>query len=74
MKQILILSINIYQKYISLFLHQALGVENACRFYPTCSDYTKKSIAQKGVFKGGAMSLIRILKCNPYYKGQTYYA
>lgn len=74
MKQILIILINIYQAYVSPMIHQLFGFENACRFYPTCSDYAMESVNKHGVFKGFVMSLLRILKCNPYYKGQTYYA
>lgn len=40
-----------------------------CRFYPTCSDYSYQAIEKYGVMKGGAMSIYRILRCNPWNKG-----
>lgn len=41
-----------------------------CRFYPTCSEYTQKSIQKHGVLKGGVMGLIRICKCQPWHNGK----
>lgn len=70
MKKTLILLIDIYQKTISSFLHQATGVGNACRFSPTCSEYAKISISEKGVLKGGYLSVVRLLKCQPFYNGE----
>lgn len=50
----------IYQKVISPF------TPGACRFYPTCSEYSKIAIAKHGIFKGGILTIVRILKCNPF--------
>ena len=36
-----------------------------CRFYPTCSEYSKQSIENAGVFQGLYLSVKRILRCNP---------
>lgn len=41
----------------------------ACRFTPTCSQYALEAIEIHGIFKGGALSLWRILRCNPFCKG-----
>lgn len=41
----------------------------ACRFYPTCSVYSIQAIKRFGLFKGGFLSLKRILSCNPLGKG-----
>jgi uncharacterized protein len=41
----------------------------SCRHYPTCSEYAIESIKKYGVLKGGYMSVIRILKCNPLFRG-----
>ena len=41
MKKILIKIINFYQKHISLWL-QTKNIN--CKFYPTCSEYTKQAI------------------------------
>lgn len=40
-----------------------------CRFYPTCSHYGLESVKQFGAFKGGFLTLKRILKCHPLHPG-----
>jgi len=63
MKKICIYLIEWYQKNIS-------GLKNIrCKFYPTCSEYTKQAIQKYGVLKGCMLGAIRILKCNPFSKG-----
>jgi putative membrane protein insertion efficiency factor len=69
MKKIASTLINIYQAIISTTLKNLLGARSFCRFSPTCSEYAKQSILQKGVLKGSYLSAIRILKCQPFYKG-----
>ena len=51
--------INLYQKYISGLFGKK------CRFYPTCSEYTKQAIDKYGIIKGSLKGIKRILKCNP---------
>ena len=63
MKKFLIYFIVKYQKYIS----PKLG--NNCRFYPTCSEYTKQAIEKYGALKGSFYGVKRIIKCNPFSKG-----
>ena len=41
----------------------------SCRFQPTCSQYAIEAIDKYGVFKGGAMAIWRVLRCNPFCKG-----
>jgi len=41
----------------------------ACRFTPTCSEYTAQAIAKHGVFKGILLGTWRILRCNPFSRG-----
>lgn len=66
MKKILIGFIKIYKKLFSpIFTH--LG--SHCKFYPTCSEYTKQAIEKYGAFKGICMGIWRILRCNPFSKG-----
>lgn len=43
-----------------------------CRFYPTCSSYAYEAINKYGVIKGGWLALKRLLRCNPFYKGDHY--
>ena len=64
MKTIFLWLIRIYQKYVSPYKGRS-----SCRFYPTCSTYAYQAISRYGAFKGGAMALWRILRCNPFSKG-----
>lgn len=40
-----------------------------CRYYPSCSEYTKQSISRFGLVVGFFMGSYRILRCNPFSKG-----
>ncbi len=40
-----------------------------CRFYPSCSHYGYQAIYKYGAFKGGAMAVWRVLRCNPFNPG-----
>jgi putative membrane protein insertion efficiency factor len=42
---------------------------NTCLFYPSCSHYGYQAIYKKGVLKGGAMAIWRVLRCNPFNPG-----
>lgn len=66
MKNILIRIIEFYQKHISLWL-ESRNIK--CKFYPTCSEYTKQAIKKYGALRGGFLGIKRILKCNPFSKG-----
>jgi len=66
MKKILIKFIEFYQKNISSWLEYK---NIRCKYYPTCSEYTKQAIEKYGAFKGTVLGIIRILKCNPFSKG-----
>lgn len=63
MKKIAILLIKIYQKCISPLFPKS------CRYYPTCSEYSIKAFEKYGFFKGLYLTIKRILKCNPLFKG-----
>ncbi|MDA9753869.1 membrane protein insertion efficiency factor YidD [bacterium] len=59
---ILIIPIKIYQMTLSKIL------PSTCRFTPSCSQYTIQAINSHGPIKGVALGIIRILKCNPFFK------
>lgn len=63
MKKILLLLIQVYQKYISP------AFPSRCRFRPTCSAYAYEAIRRYGALKGGWLALKRLLKCHPFYHG-----
>ncbi len=55
-----LLLIRFYQLFISPFL----GAN--CRYTPTCSQYGKEAIQKYGPFKGGWLTIKRIVSCNPW--------
>ena len=66
MKQILLALIRFYQRCISPY------TPASCRFTPTCSAYAVEAIQKYGALKGGYLALRRLLRCNPFYKGDFY--
>lgn len=62
-KSTMLLVIRVYQKLFSPFLPKA------CRFYPSCSEYSRESIIKHGVFRGIFFTLIRLAKCHPFHPG-----
>lgn len=52
--------IKLYQSYISPLFPPA------CRYEPTCSNYTIEALKSHGLFKGGWLSIKRIASCNPW--------
>lgn len=66
LKRILIKIILFYQKNISVYF-QKNGTH--CKFYPSCSEYTKQAIQKYGCIKGSIKGFKRILRCNPFSKG-----
>jgi len=40
-----------------------------CRFYPTCSRYFLESLEKRGLAKGLASGVMRILRCHPFCTG-----
>ena len=41
----------------------------SCRFTPTCSQYALEAFEEWGFFIGLALTVWRILRCNPFCKG-----
>lgn len=37
-----------------------------CRHLPTCSEYADDAIDRNGAWKGGWLTLARLLRCNPW--------
>jgi uncharacterized protein len=40
-----------------------------CRFYPSCSRYAEEAINLHGAVRGSALTLWRVLRCNPFGDG-----
>lgn len=66
MKTLLIKLIRFYQRGISP------NRPPACRFSPTCSQYALEAITKYGALKGGWLAFRRLLRCNPFYKGDYF--
>ena len=58
-----IVIIKFYKKFISPL------IPPTCRFTPTCSTYSLQAFQKYGFWKGLYLSVIRILKCNPFHPG-----
>ena len=43
-----------------------------CRFTPTCSAYALDALEKYGAWKGGYLTIKRLLRCNPFYKGDFF--
>ena len=66
MKKLLLSLIRFYQRCISPY------TPASCRFRPTCSAYAIEAINKYGALKGGWLAFKRLLRCNPFYKGDPY--
>jgi putative membrane protein insertion efficiency factor len=55
-------------RFYQMTISRALPAET-CRFTPTCSHYGYQAIAKYGVFKGGALAVWRLLRCQPFSRG-----
>jgi len=42
---------------------------NVCKYYPSCSAYGLEAVKTHGAVKGGALTVWRILRCNPWSMG-----
>ena len=60
----MILAIRFYQIVLSPW-----KVHCHCRYIPTCSAYAIEALQKHGIFKGTALAVWRILRCNPFSKG-----
>jgi putative membrane protein insertion efficiency factor len=63
MKRVFIFLIDTYKLLLSPFFGQQ------CRFYPTCSSYTREAIERHGALRGSWLGVKRILRCNPWCAG-----
>lgn len=72
MKKTLITVINVYQIFVSIFLKSLLGTTKSCRFDENCSSYAKRMISEQGALRGVYLGILRLSKCQPFYKGNIY--
>ena len=67
MRKIFVAVISAYQKWISP------AVPARCKYYPSCSSYAASAISHYGL-RGVAMSIWRVMRCNPWSHGGVDYA
>jgi putative membrane protein insertion efficiency factor len=62
--KLIIRILKFYKKFISPVLENLFG--NACRFTPTCSEYTIGALERFGTRKGIALGIKRLIRCHPW--------
>ena len=62
MRKILSAFIGAYQALLRPFLPPA------CRFYPSCSDYARQAVEERGL-AGLWLAARRLLRCHPFHQG-----
>lgn len=55
-----IMLVRLYQMFISPLLPAS------CRFTPTCSSYAIEALRKHGLFRGGYLTIRRLLRCHPW--------
>ncbi len=55
--------INLYRRFVSPLLPPA------CRFLPSCSEYSALAIERHGLLRGALLAAWRLLRCNPLSRG-----
>jgi uncharacterized protein len=63
MKAVVQFALRAYKRFISPMLLPS------CKYTPTCSEYAMEAVERHGVVRGIAMSVWRVLRCNPFAKG-----
>ncbi len=59
-RRVFILPVRLYQRIISPILPPA------CRYTPTCSEYTVQAVERYGVVVGSLKGMRRLLRCHPW--------
>jgi putative membrane protein insertion efficiency factor len=57
------LIIRFYQRWISPMLSPA------CRFHPSCSEYSCQALERFSLFKASWVIFARLMKCHPWHEG-----
>jgi hypothetical protein len=63
MARCLVLVVRAYRMLLSGLL------PNACRFYPSCSQYADEALCRHGAARGSWLALLRLCRCGPWHPG-----
>ena len=63
LKYLLLKLISFYKAFLSPYLG------GNCKYEPSCSNYSHEAISKHGAFKGGTLTILRLIKCNPFSRG-----
>jgi len=65
--RVLVIALTALVRAYQLTISPALGP--ACRFEPSCSEYTRQAIERHGAVVGLYRGARRILRCHPFHPG-----
>jgi putative membrane protein insertion efficiency factor len=63
MSKLIVVLIRVYQSLLSPLFPPR------CRFYPSCSEYTRQAVGKYGAARGVWMGVKRLLRCHPFNPG-----
>ncbi len=63
MKTLLLALLRAYQYLLSPW------IGGSCRYWPTCSEYSREAIETHGAARGTYMTITRLARCHPYGAG-----
>lgn len=63
MKHVMLAILYVYRNFISPL------TPPSCRFYPTCSEYSRQAYVKYGFLKGSKLTAYRIVRCHPWHPG-----
>jgi hypothetical protein len=63
MQRAILMLLRGYKRFVSPLL------PSACRFYPTCAEYTIEAVEKYGSVKGMWLGAKRIGRCHPFHSG-----
>jgi putative membrane protein insertion efficiency factor len=63
MQSLILALLSGYKRWLSPLLPQA------CRFYPTCSEYMAEAVRRYGALRGVWLGLKRLVRCHPFTAG-----
>src|SRR5262245_32049651 len=63
MRKLIVAILRLYKGFVSPLL------PSACRYYPSCSEYTRQAVERFGVATGLWMGAKRLSRCHPFHAG-----